>query len=264
MSHPAPTSTVNVDVTNPGQFFACCGLFELAERLRPGVEAWFHDGTFQMNQSMSEIIEKLRHAQYRLVDLSPADLRARSGGKDVKSPKTIQPFEIKFENGSPITLDWWLAPFKHHGLKLWSGSNSLGTFVEDVFAAIRKDESQHILTASFQLRHQPFFFAATRPLHERHFGISMDKLKLEKREFQHFPYVELLAIIGLQRFRPAVESHGLFRYCSWRASLPASLASAVVCGMVSPLIQETFKFPVIDRDDNGHRQFIQAERIPNV
>ena len=32
---------VPVDVTNPGQFFACCGLFELADRLWPGAEAWF-------------------------------------------------------------------------------------------------------------------------------------------------------------------------------------------------------------------------------
>lgn len=264
MKQPEPNITVSVDVTNPGQFFACCGLLELAESLWPGVEGRFHGGEFQINQNMSELIGKLRHARYRLVELSPADLRARNGGKDVKSPKTIQPFEVELENGSSITFDWWLEPFKHHGLKLWSGSNSLGTFVEDVFGVIRQDQSPDILTASFQLPRQPFWFAATRPLHERHFGVSMDKLKLEKREFQHFPYVELLAIIGLQRFWPAVMSRGLFRYCTWRDFLPTSLASAVVCGMVSSLIQGTFEFPVIDRDDNGHKQFIQAERITNV
>ena len=32
---------VNVDPTNPGQFFACCGLLELADRLWPGAEGWF-------------------------------------------------------------------------------------------------------------------------------------------------------------------------------------------------------------------------------
>ena len=30
---------LNVDPTNPGQFFACCGLLELADRLRDGAEA---------------------------------------------------------------------------------------------------------------------------------------------------------------------------------------------------------------------------------
>jgi len=34
--YPPPSITVTVDVTNPGQFFACCGLLELADRLWPG------------------------------------------------------------------------------------------------------------------------------------------------------------------------------------------------------------------------------------
>ena len=38
---PEPTITVDVDVTNPGQFFACCGLLGLADRLWPGVEGRF-------------------------------------------------------------------------------------------------------------------------------------------------------------------------------------------------------------------------------
>src|SRR5262245_36342044 len=41
-----PSISVNVDPTNPGQFFACCGLLELADRLWPGAEGWFaSDGT---------------------------------------------------------------------------------------------------------------------------------------------------------------------------------------------------------------------------
>ena len=44
MSYPEPSITVKVNVTNPGQFFACCGLLELADRLWPGAEGWF-DGS---------------------------------------------------------------------------------------------------------------------------------------------------------------------------------------------------------------------------
>lgn len=41
---------VRVDPTNPGQFFACCGLLELADRLWGGAEGWFHHdgGTFYL------------------------------------------------------------------------------------------------------------------------------------------------------------------------------------------------------------------------
>ena len=38
---PDASITVAVDPTNPGQFFACCGLLELADRLWPGAEGWF-------------------------------------------------------------------------------------------------------------------------------------------------------------------------------------------------------------------------------
>ena len=35
---------INVDPTNPGQFFACCGLLELANRLWGDAEGWFEKG----------------------------------------------------------------------------------------------------------------------------------------------------------------------------------------------------------------------------
>ncbi|MBI4454814.1 MAG: hypothetical protein HY644_02830 [Acidobacteria bacterium] len=41
MNDREPDIRVPVDLTNPGQFFACCGLLELADRLWPGAQAWF-------------------------------------------------------------------------------------------------------------------------------------------------------------------------------------------------------------------------------
>ena len=41
--HLQSTITVKVNATNPGQFFACCGLLELADRLWRGAEGWFAD-----------------------------------------------------------------------------------------------------------------------------------------------------------------------------------------------------------------------------
>ena len=53
MSSSASAIAVNVDVTNPGQFFACCGLLELAGRLWPAAEGWFDDGRFQLRATES-------------------------------------------------------------------------------------------------------------------------------------------------------------------------------------------------------------------
>jgi CRISPR-associated protein Csx14 len=38
---PDPDISVNVDVRNPGQFFACCGLLEVSSRIWPDSEGWF-------------------------------------------------------------------------------------------------------------------------------------------------------------------------------------------------------------------------------
>jgi len=46
MSQPASNIKVKIDTTNPGQFFACCGLLELADQLWPGAEGWFERRRF--------------------------------------------------------------------------------------------------------------------------------------------------------------------------------------------------------------------------
>lgn len=40
------STRINVDPANPGQFFACCGLLELAGRIWDGAEGWFKEGAF--------------------------------------------------------------------------------------------------------------------------------------------------------------------------------------------------------------------------
>ncbi len=67
MRNSEPNITVNVDLTNPGQFFACCGLLELAERLWPGAEGWFEDSAFQIscNGKLDELLTRLGEADIR-------------------------------------------------------------------------------------------------------------------------------------------------------------------------------------------------------
>src|SRR2546426_398621 len=61
MKNPEPTIRIKVNVTNPGQFFGCCGLLELADRLCPGTEAWFDDLNFNLctKGTLREILSRL-------------------------------------------------------------------------------------------------------------------------------------------------------------------------------------------------------------
>jgi CRISPR-associated protein Csb3 len=53
MSESTHTIRIRVDVTNPGQFFACCGLLELAARIRPGAAGCFEANEFVISESPS-------------------------------------------------------------------------------------------------------------------------------------------------------------------------------------------------------------------
>src|SRR3990172_7193974 len=67
--NPQPSITVNVDVSNPGQFFACCGLFELADRLWPGAEGGFDGQSFCLltddrTKTLSDLLAEAREMTF--------------------------------------------------------------------------------------------------------------------------------------------------------------------------------------------------------
>src|SRR5271163_2936355 len=65
MSKPEATIRVNVDPTNPGQFFACCGLLELADRLWPAAAGSFAGREFHIacGGTLTGLISQLSRAQ---------------------------------------------------------------------------------------------------------------------------------------------------------------------------------------------------------
>ena len=91
MSNPKPTIRINVDVTNPGQFFACCGLLELADRLWPGTEGWFEEAAFCLiaHGNLKDLIRAVSEAE--LIQIDPED-------------KTASPIEVR----SPFRGFGWI------------------------------------------------------------------------------------------------------------------------------------------------------------
>ena len=86
---------VFINPTNPGQFFACCGLLELAARLWPDSEGWFEDGEFCICAGQQEVsLEQL----LRMV--LAVEMDVEEPDKPTISPLTLAaPFNLR--------LDWW-------------------------------------------------------------------------------------------------------------------------------------------------------------
>ncbi len=211
MSDVRPSISIPVDLTNPGQFFACCGLFELADRLWPDADVHAHfergrfcltgkDGAWTIGSLLGEF------AKARFDQLDPQDNAA-------SALNLLAPFDLR--------LDWWVKPEKDQAdrggggqLRTWAGRQS-GPLI---FSLMKEAADQSALkTSPLDYRASvcesqggkasrktisPFYFDSRREGTCLDLGFSPDE---QGMSVESYPAVESLALVGLQRFRPLVD-----------------------------------------------------------
>ncbi|MCY2990096.1 MAG: hypothetical protein NTY19_19815 [Planctomycetota bacterium] len=70
------------------------------------------------------------------------------------------------------------------------------------------------------------------------------------------PAVELLSLIGMQRFRPStVVERERYAFATWKEPLPASIAAAVASGSISTLVDRRYVFPLVVRTGGKYKAF---------
>ncbi|MEM2869153.1 MAG: hypothetical protein QW379_01855 [Thermoplasmata archaeon] len=234
--------SINIDPTNPGHFFACCGLLELFNRLWPGAEGYFNSELFtleiptEQNELFSKFLEKLRMAPL-ITDKDNVDLK-------------ICPFRL----GDPfnIRLDWWLdEETGGNELKTWAGQQRVIDIAKAMkIALIDCPKHSDILNYQTIVKDiekkkavDPFYFDPRRFVHALHTGFSTDTLGMD---VPAFPAVEFFTLIGLQRFRPVPDSRRTFRYTIWSVPLNTIIAPAALHGIIPG--GETYRFRLLSRD----------------
>jgi CRISPR-associated protein Csb3 len=269
MNISASTLSVQVDVTNPGQFFACCGLLELAHRLWPGAEGWFEevDASFQIScddasANLEELVSRLRRCEIKgLTQTEKKERdelekekrqlqRERKKLPDAKESRRVELGTKAREGavifGSPfsLTLNWWQSEDEETP-KTWAGRQEIhkvARAAQDALAAVAdfprlfdygcvmRLPAEYRSKAGAEKAVEPFYFDARRFVHALDTGYSLD---VQDAETLAHPAVELLALVGLQRFRPvASEERGALDYVTWYSPLSVSVASAVAAGAV--------------------------------
>ncbi len=263
---------INVDPTNPGQFFACCGLLELADRLWPtsGVQGAFATDQFQLFADTDEC--SLRHILERFV---AADLQQLDGDDNAAPPLYLgHPFELR--------LDWWTkyeTPNKRRidlgggdQLKTWAGKQCgplifrmMRNACADIDLQAPFDDVRAIYNtkngAASKKTISPFCFDARRDGTSLDFGFSPDE---QEMSVVTYPAVEALALVGLQRFRPSVDENGRIRtfiYTAWADPLPSSAAMAAVSGKASVRACGAFRFTKPSRGGEYLTMFSRATRV---
>ena len=223
---PTANIRINVDPTNPGHFFACCGLLELANRVSEGAEGWFESGAFCIKSaaSLGELVTAIAAAE--LVQTDKTDATA--------SPIFMEaPFRLR--------LDWWkMDDPALSQLKVWAGtmeSFRIARAMQHTMreAIFRTENLLNIGLVAYDVddntkKVEPFYFDARRGpnAHSRDVGFSPNDLGLTTTAF---PAVEFLCLIGLQRCKPLpTSSPRIYDYYTWTNPLPPLLLPPAVSG----------------------------------
>ena len=248
MNTPTTIIRIPVDPANPGQFFACCGLLELADRLWEGTEGWFEECRFcfKTEDGASSLKHLLENA--RSIGISENSQNENDHDNHEENTETdVEIDSITITSPISLTLDWW----RDKSLKPWAGSMDARKIFIAMCAAIESENIDPLnqLQVVFDpivkaasngekkrpkkpKKREPFYFdgrrgASALPID---IGFSPDSLKVKTIAY---PVVEAMALIGLQRCRPKpTETSRIFEYFIWNTPLSISVLPLAVYGLI--------------------------------
>ena len=287
---PEPAIHVRVDPTNPGQFFACCGMLELADRLWGGAEGWFDEygacfcissiktipnygvSTFIDNFAKCRLTNTMSDSQLqRRTVLSEIPKRQREATPSLESEKKLldslwREAPVLLHEPFNLRLDWFVD--EHAGgstFKTWAGQQSVLDIARAMRAHIEacdwsRNPSEEWLFWATNSDAVPFNFDSNLggAGSDRDVGFSSEPLKIRVRTR---PMVELFAFVGLQRFRPLrVSTENLYRYSLWFEPLVPEVAATAACGILELPGSRTFEFRLLYRT-KYLKSFLPAQSI---
>lgn len=229
MSTHSASITIPIDLTNPGQFFACCGLLELADRLWLGTEGWFEGEHFLVigppECSLRSLLGKLAEAtvdntmtpteKQRLENLSSMKKRERDAIPGLEDErKSLEALRrelpITLSGAIEFRVDWFCDEFGGGSrFKTWAGQQSVLDIAQAMHRGLTQaiDEFNSSLWGTIRGIGLPFNFDSDLGAQGSalDIGFSFDPLagsETTRIEVSCRPVLELLCFIGLQRFRP--------------------------------------------------------------
>ena len=273
MSKPNSSIKVPVDLTNPGQFFACCGLLELADRLVQEPVGWFDDDQFHVSSNGTLCLDQLILALSRLTitnTMSPDQVERLSELTGLAKKNLTPEFEAEKKalesqrREDPIILsgpidfriDWFRDGLAGGSrFKTWAGQQSVIEIAKSMHqgCCLARTGEEAKLFESTRGIGLPFNFDSDLGAQGSALDIGFSFDPLAGSEATRIagsckPSLEFLCFLGLQRFRPR-ELHGenRFIYSAWTQPLPITVACAAVSQSIPSLRNRNFAFRLLYR-----------------
>jgi len=204
-----------IDPCNPGQFYACCGLFELSgegtmahfvcDEARPRAAEFIVSGAGIADAQ--EFLRRLREIEFAAMEVAEA---------------SIDPIKAKVGDWED-ELDWWLDEFREKatGLKCWAGQVTTRKLFEELSALIDPETAAGDPMKFPGMTKSKFGADPRSAWNALDFGYSPN---VHNQDAVTYPAVEILAAIGLQGFRPNAQQRAAVEYSLWTAPLPLAVA----------------------------------------
>jgi CRISPR-associated protein Csb3 len=281
----------DVNPTNPGQFFACCGLFECAFRLwgKTTRAAFANQGREFVLAIESSTLDIARKALAdsllaghvtnimtpdevarldQLTAMKKKDLEAADLGEERKSLEALRR-EAPVVLGDPLhlTIDWH-KDSRGGGstFKTWAGQQSIIDIAQGMQRALAETRSSNEFDASL-LRVSscggglPFNFDSDLGGQGAALDVGFSFDPLGDLKVAVRPAIELLAFVGLQRFRPRrTGKENRYTYCAWTEPLPICVAPSAACGAVRFPGDRAFEFRLLYRT-KYLKSFLPAKQL---
>lgn len=261
---PEATIAIPVDLYNPGQFFACCGLLELAHRLTTSshrAHGWFEESNESSHNFLISAFDKNGPVTLEKIICLLKQAKITNKNNDSKEGPVFL--------GSPfnITLDW-RSPFPQNGIiKTFAGKQELFKVVQALQRAVQKVHDNEIcdckiLKVRELTERRVANFGIEKAENVIDAGFSMDDQK--DRLFQyHYVFLEYLALIGAQRFCPYMGQERRSRvYFAWEIPLTVHLAAVAISRPIVSAYQKGFVFQMYNRDPQGrYKGFASAREL---
>lgn len=253
---------ININPTNPAQYLACCGIFEIVARFDPAaVSRWETDAATRfLIETMLDEAELVACFVKTFTESDGKQWKV----KNIDGADAVQRIDVTFvlsdASRCDLKFDWWYETLDADGSiggrsawKMYAGNQTAEKTTATMVAACREIVSERTLTTLANLLTSGkgmsgrFGFDPGSSRNALDVGYSPNDLNLN---VVTYPFVELLAMIGAQHFFPPRTRPGgghestrgfmrlkdkkiYFQHCLWHENLPIVLARAYACGSLA-------------------------------
>lgn len=254
---------IKINAENPVEYLACCGIFEIAARIDKTAEAyWTKDAPIEFVLTTICAEEDLTH---RIVQTF-VDEKRWTFSKHQKSGEVVS-IGVDFPNDEKtihFDLDWWYDSLDRDGKmkdrgawKMFAGQQKANKIAADMIAVCSdaadsvSGKLQNLIEFSNEMTGR-FGFDPRSSRNALDVGYSPNDLKLP---IATYPFLELLAMFGLQNFFPHRTNKGggsnscrgwarrnyktFFDYALWHESLTIALARLFASGFGEVIEENT-------------------------